>query len=165
MRGKPSGRPSVVPGRKQSSRARRAPAKAPPLPTVATLAGVGAAGEPWIDLPALGRSAVPARSTVALGAEQIGREVLVTWADGDPGQPIVTGVLRRRGDPAARPARLDAVVDGESIVLTGRREVVLRCGKASIALSADGAVVIKGVKLLTSASGVHRIRGGAVQIN
>jgi hypothetical protein len=134
-----------------------------PLPTVGVLAGVGPGGEPWLELPSLGRKAVAARSTVALGAEQIGREVLVTWADGE--RPIVTGVIRRRGDPDARPMKLDAVVDGESIVLTGRREVVLRCGKASIALSADGAVVIKGVKLLSSASGVHRIRGGAVQIN
>jgi len=70
------------------------------------------------------------------------------------------------GDPATvAPASVDAAVDGERVVLTGRREVVLRCGKASIALSADGRVVIKGANLLATSSGLHRIRGGAVQIN
>jgi hypothetical protein len=60
---------------------------------------------------------------------------------------------------------MEAVVDAERIILSGKREVVLRCGKASILLAADGSVVIKGAKLIISATGVHRIRGGAVQIN
>jgi hypothetical protein len=51
------------------------------------------------------------------------------------------------------------------IVLSGQKEVVLRCGKASIALTADGTVVIKGARLLSSAAGSHRIKGGSVQIN
>jgi hypothetical protein len=164
MKGKARARTSIAVARRRTPARRARAAQVLALPTVGILAGVGPAGELWVDLP-LGRRSVPARATVALRAEQIGREVLVTWADGDPERPIVTGILRAPGDSEERPARLDAVVDGERIVLTGRREVVLRCGKASIALSADGAVVIKGAKLLTSATGVHRIKGGAVQIN
>jgi len=130
------------------------------------LAGLGSAGEAWVDLPRQRRSRVPARSTVALVPEHVGREVLLTWIDGEA-EPIITGVIRLPVDlerEAAAP-RAEAVVDAERIVLTGKREVVLRCGAASILLAADGSVVIKGARVLTSASGVHRIRGGAVQIN
>jgi hypothetical protein len=103
---------------------------------------------------------------VPVGASLIGREVVVTFLDGNPDQPVVTGIVRTAADPATvSPVSLDATVDGERVLLTGRREVVLRCGKASIALAADGRVVIKGVNLLATSSGLHRIRGGAVQIN
>ena len=138
-----------------------------PEATLGRLVGLGPAGEAWVDLPRQRRKNVPARSTVALVPEHVGRDVLITWVDDDREHPVITGVIRNAADAAREAAapRLDAIVDAERIVLTGKREVVLRCGKASIALAADGSVVIKGARLLTSASGVHRIRGGAVQIN
>ncbi len=137
-----------------------------PAATLGRLVGVGTEGQPWIDLPTQGRAGVAARTTVPLGASLIGRELVVSFLDGRADQPVVTGVVRAPGDPATvAPASLDAVVDGERVVLTGRREVVLRCGKASLALSADGRVVIEGANLLATSSGLHRIRGGAVQIN
>ena len=143
--------------------ARKAPAEA----TLGILVGIGPAGEAWVDLPRPRRKNVPARSTVALASAHIGREVLITWIDGDRDQPVILGIIQGPGDASGDAVlpRVDAIVDAERIVLSGRREVVLRCGKASIALAADGSVAIKGARLLTSASGVHRIRGGAVQIN
>jgi hypothetical protein len=135
--------------------------------TLGRLVGVGAGGEAWLDLPVEGVTAVPARSTVLFSPQQIGREVLVAFVGGALDRPVVVGLLREPTDAAepATQARLNAIVDGERIVFTGRKEVVLRCGKASIALSEDGKVIIKGAKLLTTASGLHRIKGGAVQIN
>lgn len=130
------------------------------------LAGLGPAGEAWVDVPRQRRMHVAARSIVPLLPEQVGREVLLSWIDGGT-EPVICGVIRQPSDverDAATP-RFEAVVDAERIVLSGQREVVLRCGKASIVLGADGSVVIKGARLLTSATGVHRIRGGAVQIN
>lgn len=136
-----------------------------PNTALGVLAGLGSAGEAWVDVPRQRRSRVPARSTVALVPEHVGREVLLTWIDGEA-EPIITGVIRLPIDAEREAApRAEAVVDAERIVLTGKREVVLRCGAASILLAADGSVVIKGARMLTSASGVHRIRGGAVQIN
>jgi Domain of unknown function (DUF6484) len=134
--------------------------------TVGRLVGVGPKGEPYLDLPAQRLTAVVARSIVALSPAQVGDQVLVSFADNDRGQPVVLGLLHNGvAVPTAPAARTDALLDGERIILTGEKEVVLRCGKASIALSADGKVVIKGAKLLAAASGLHRIRGGAVQIN
>ena len=138
----------------------------PAAATLGVLVGLGPEGEAWVDVPRKGRRNLQARSTVALVPELVGREVLLAWVD-DVELPIITGVIRRPIDARREAAvpRLEAFVDAERIVLSGRREVVLRCGKASILLSADGSVVVKGAKLLTSSTGVHRIRGGAVQIN
>jgi hypothetical protein len=134
--------------------------------TSGRLVGVGPRGEPWVDVPSEGLEAVPARSTVPLTEEHVGREALVTFLDRSLEHPVVIGVLRRADDPdPGRKSRLDAIVDGQRIVLSGEKEIVLRCGKASIALSADGTVVIKGARLLAAASGVHRIKGGSVEIN
>ncbi len=56
-------------------------------------------------------------------------------------------------------------VDGKRVVLEGQEEVVLRCGEASITLTRNGKVVIRGKYLLSRSSGVNRILGGSVQVN
>jgi hypothetical protein len=138
--------------------------------SIGLLAGIGNKGEVYIDLPAEQRRAVPARSIVALDKRAIGRELLVAWPRATL-QPVVIGLLCVADDldpepaPHARRPDYKATIDGEQIELTAEKEITLRCGKASIALTADGKIVIKGAQLLSAASGVHRIRGGAVQIN
>jgi hypothetical protein len=144
---------------------RRSRSGTPPAAVVARLVGISASGEAWVELPGQA-DPVPARSTVPLTAGQIGREALVCFVDAPERTAVVTGVLCAAGDPTAAPeTALDVTIDRERIVLTAQRELVLRCGKASVALTADGKVVIKGADLLSTASGLHRIRGGAVQIN
>jgi hypothetical protein len=169
MKRKPSVRRGVATKRTSSGlrRSERPAAVVPAEATLGILVGLGPAGEAWVDVPKDRRRNVPARTTVALIPEYVSREVLLTWVDDDREHPVITGVIRKPVDAERESAspRLEAIVDAERIVLTGQREVVLRCGKASLLLAADGSVVIKGVKLLTSATGVHRIRGGAVQIN
>lgn len=133
---------------------------------IGVLVGVGPSGEAWVDVPRQGRRNVAARSTVALEGELVGREVLLVCLP--TGEVVINGIIREAGDPTpkrAMPPPLEAQLDAERIVFSAQREVVLRCGRASILLSADGSVVIKGARLLTSATGVHRIRGGSVQIN
>jgi len=56
-------------------------------------------------------------------------------------------------------------IDGQQIVLEGQEEVVLRCGEASITLSRNGKISIRGKYLLSRATGVNRILGGSVQVN
>jgi hypothetical protein len=50
-------------------------------------------------------------------------------------------------------------------VLTGDKEIVLRCGKASITLTRAGKIIIRGAYLLNRSSGVNKIKGASVQIN
>jgi uncharacterized protein (DUF2345 family) len=97
----------------------------------------------------------------------VGRHVLVCFADRDRTRPVVIGVPQSQEEmkAASEERRLDAIVDGERIVMTGKKEVVLRCGKASIALTADGKVVVRGAKIISTAEGLHRIRGATVEMN
>jgi hypothetical protein len=133
---------------------------------LARLAAVGPDGDPWIALSGTKAKAQPARTTVALGPAQVGREVLVCFA-GKENTPVVVGLVVEPGDQpsAADGPSVDLTIDRRRIVLDARQEVVLRCGKASIRLTADGKVEVQGADVVSSARRTNRIRGGAVKIN
>jgi hypothetical protein len=61
--------------------------------------------------------------------------------------------------------KVEVSADRERLVLVAGKEIVLRCGAASITLLMDGTVLIKGTRLVSSATGLNRIRGAAVKIN
>jgi hypothetical protein len=103
---------------------------------------------------------VAARSLVPLDGGCVGREVVLLFEQADPARPLVLGVLR-----APRPEPVRTEIDGEKLVLSAEREIVLRCGEASITLTRAGKVLIQGAFVLTKASGLNRIKGAAVQIN
>ncbi len=108
----------------------------------------------------LGRP-VAARTTTLIDPVVVGRAVVLLFEDGDPSRPIVVGVVRPADDTPAVPAE----VDGEQVLLTAQREIVLRCGEASITLTRAGKVLIRGTYVLTRSSGANRIKGAAVEIN
>ncbi len=116
---------------------------------------------------------LPARSTTVLGPGEIGRDVVLTFEEGDPTRPIILGVIRppgpvdvsREGVTPSTTATLGVTTDGDRLILTAEREVELRCGKASITLTRTGKVLIRGAYLLSRSSGVNLIKGGSVQIN
>ncbi len=95
--------------------------------------------------------------------------VMVSFVDGDPATPVVVGVLQ------ALPTRVEldlplgapehARVDGRRVTLTGKDEIELKCGQASITLRRNGRMVLRGTAVETAASGVNRIKGGMVRIN
>jgi len=104
---------------------------------------------------------VPARSTLTVAARDVGREVLVVLEDGDAARPIIVGLLQEQ------PVRLsrEVVVDGKRICLEAEDELALRSGKASITLSAEGRIVIKGMEIVSRARGTHKVKGATVLIN
>jgi hypothetical protein len=114
-----------------------------------------------------------ARSVVDLPAS-VGAEgvpVLLVFEGERSDQPIIVGVLRSpagKVEPQAAPSEAaprEALIDGKRVVLSAADEIVLRCGKASIALRRNGRVVIRGAYVETRAEGVNRVKGGSVQIN
>ncbi|NQD93090.1 hypothetical protein HP532_10565 [Pseudomonas sp. CrR25] len=106
---------------------------------------------------------IAARSTTLLGPADIGTPVALMFEGGDPASPLVIGRLL---GPAAAPASpIGAQLDDQRLELRAEREIVLRCGKASITLTRAGKVIIQGAYLSSRSSGVNRIKGGSVQIN
>ena len=95
------------------------------------------------------------------------------FEEGDPDRPLVLGLLepapRERSSPEQQDEKENAPfnleLDGESLTLTAKKQITLRCGKASVTLTRAGKVIIRGAYLLNRSSGVNRIKGGSVQIN
>jgi hypothetical protein len=121
------------------------------------------------DVPGLPGEVVPARSTVPLRSDQVGSTVVVLFEQGDVRRPILVGVLHNQRSSTGvvnAPERTVSVqADDDRIVLSADREIVLRCGQASITLTKAGKVLIHGAYVSTRSSGVNRIKGGSVQIN
>jgi len=142
--------------------------KTRPLPriegvVIGTLLELDVIGSPRVDYPGNAQGALPARSLASLDSGKVGREVALMFEAGDPSRPIVLGVLQRPGRPDPKALRVE--MDGETLVLTGKKEIVLRCGKASLTLTSAGKVLLRGAYVSSRSSGVNRIKGGSVQIN
>ena len=126
--------------------------------------GTDPAGVPLIDVPLPGFvEPVPARSTVALEAYAVGREVAILFEEGRPERALVVGLIHD-ASPHGR-TRTEVETDGERLVLSAEREIVIRCGKASITLTRAGKVLVRGAYLSSRSSGVNRIKGGSIQLN
>jgi hypothetical protein len=144
---------------------RKSSATAPAGVSVGTFAGFSTEGLPLVELPQR-TSAQPlaARTTIPLTVREVGREVVIVFEEGSRERPIITGLLQSVS-PASEAAPVDVRLDGEQLVFSAEREIVLRCGKSSITLTRAGKVLIRGAYLLSRSSGVNRIKGGSVQIN
>jgi Domain of unknown function (DUF6484) len=104
-----------------------------------------------------------ARFAVAMTAEDVGREVALLFEGGSPERPIVMGFIH--GSVPVRLAGAEAEADGERLVFNAEKEIVLRCGDASITLTRAGKILIRGTYVSSRASNVNRIQGGSVEIN
>lgn len=134
--------------------------------SVARFAGFNLIDQPLVsELASLPGQVLPARSTVALRREMAGAEVLVVFEGGRPEQPIILGVIQDRTPSPAQEQTVQAQVDDQRLVLTAEREVVLRCGDASITLTRAGKVIIKGNYIVSRSTGYNKIKGAAIDIN
>jgi hypothetical protein len=108
-----------------------------------------------------------------LGSEQQGREVLISFIDNDPNQPVIIGVLASVVDDmvqmeltsAEKPDMNNVISDGESVLISAEKQIVLVCGKSSLMLRKDGKIIAKGTNILSRASASNKVKGGSVEIN
>jgi Domain of unknown function (DUF6484) len=133
--------------------------------TVGVLVGMDQAGIPHVEYPSHSRLPMAARSIVFLLAEHIGREVVLAFEDDDPQRPIIMGVVQAHRTPESGAARPAAKIDGQTVTLTADKEIVLQCGKASITLTNEGKIQIRGTYVLSRSSGVNRVQGGSIELN
>ena len=119
---------------------------------------------------------VAARTAVPLVRAHIASTVVILFDRGDVRRPIIIGVVQESHAPASEALAAPQVgkdvirhvsvqADDDRVVLSAEREIVLRCGEASITLTRAGKVLIKGKYVLSRSSGYNRIKGSAVDIN
>jgi len=143
---------------------------------VGRLVGRTDAGEPLVEFAGSAAPAVVARVATeaprpAAGASD--RDVLLVFENGDPSLPIIIGVVERTQRETTalatgmlqRDSRDPIRVDGRTLELSAKDQIVLTCGRSSIALYADGRVVVKGTRLISRASESNKIKGATVAIN
>lgn len=102
---------------------------------------------------------LPARSTVALSKDHIGRDVALLFEQNDVRKPIVIGLMH-----VIAPT-VEVSSDAMKREITAKEELVLRCGDSSILLRKDGKIVIKGRDILSRARRNNKVKGGSVQLN
>lgn len=122
---------------------------------------------PIVDYPAAidgPRPAILAAPSHGAIESLVGRHVVLLFEDGDPARPILTAFVEEGAEERiGAPDYLH--VDGQVIAIVAERELELRCGEATIRLTRDGRVTVKGVQVTSEAKGLQRIRGAAVRIN
>lgn len=112
---------------------------------------------------------IRARTTVAFTRSDIGKQVALLFESGDMRKPVIIGRIQTPAlgiqEPKPAPETVETILDGERLTLTADREIVLKCGKASITLTRAGKIIVRGAYLLNRSSGVNKIKGASVQIN
>lgn len=135
------------------------------------LVGFGTEGEPLVDFPDNSfDSPVGARAIIALVDGDLGKEVVLMFEHGDLARPLVMGVIQTPNKilpdvQSESLPRINVEIDGERLVLSAEKEIVLCCGEASITLTRSGKVLIRGAYVLSRSSGVNKIKGGSIQLN
>ena len=168
---------SRLPAPPPSAAASHASIREPRVGRVVALAGPGQVrvdfpGNPGP--PALARVAAALDAAALQEAVQAGQGAVLLFEDGDPARPLLLSLLAPTQPsplldallvPSSEERPREAQVDGRRVVIEGQDEVVLRCGKASITLTHDGTVELRGVQVVSDAEERQRIRGRTVQIN
>jgi hypothetical protein len=120
----------------------------------AQIIGFGPDSRAKVMIPALGETLLLAQSLVPIPAAAVGRLAAVTMMED---QPLILGLLQ--------PLMPEVEADGEALILEARQEMTLRCGAASITMTADGRVTIRGTQILSRSEGANRVQGATVQLN
>ncbi|MCH9686221.1 MAG: hypothetical protein K0V04_32610 [Deltaproteobacteria bacterium] len=142
-------------------------------PRTGWLVGFDVHDRPQIDYPGNPVGPLRARTTVVIDPSERAQlsasrpAVVLLFEDGDPGRPIVVGLLHDRAVQPEAPATTapPPAAQMRCVEIEADQELVLRCGKASITLRRDGRVHVRGTYVETRSKGVNRIKGGSVQIN
>jgi hypothetical protein len=136
---------------------------------IGRLVGLAGSGQAIVNLAGLpGHPLIARSSAVPLERNHMGRDVAVMFEGGNPEMPLILGLIEDLSSRSveAKPSSPVALeLDGESVVFTAEKQIVLRCGQSSITLARDGRVILRGAHVQSRSTGVNRIQGASVRIN
>jgi len=128
-----------------------------PLPsvTLGTLVDLSPTGQPLVHWPtSLSRAPVSARSQIPISTTDRGRECTLVFANGDPTQPILLGLLQP----------LDTTTE-DPVQIQSEHSIQLQAGQAKLELHADGRILLQGRHIRSQAYGPNHIQGASVKLN
>jgi len=145
---------------------KKTPAAIPGV-VVASVEGAAPDGRPLVRCGHIAEQVLPASTIWAERRHDWssckGLRAIIGFEDGDESKPVLLGLLDPPRDAdTAEPA---GGVKPRVLRIESEQELILECGKAKIALRADGRIVILGGYVLSRSKGVNKIKGGSVQIN
>ena len=126
---------------------------------------------PLVDFPSnISDKAIQALSTVAVGPDDINRDVALAFVNGDPHMPVIIGFMHipATSEKQKSPEKskiINVESDGETVTISAEKQIVLKCGESSITLTKAGKVLLNGAYISSRAKGVNRMRGGSVLLN
>jgi hypothetical protein len=91
-----------------------------------------------------------------------GDRILVWWSAGGSG--LILGRVAAAANPPPAATNPGKPLP-EELILSARRQLVLRCGEGEIIIRADGRLLIRGVDVVSKAARMQRITGAQVAIN
>lgn len=150
-----------------------------PGPQIGEIVGIDHEGRVMVEYPAYPHGRVLAQLTSTVRDRIIHQKprilmkVLLVFENGRPECPIIIDTLHATSAETSDFQVLDVgvkhsqevTVDGKRVSFNAFEEIVLRCGKASITLTSEGRVIIRGTHVVSRSTGSNKIKGGSVQIN
>ncbi|WP_111642382.1 hypothetical protein [Marinimicrobium alkaliphilum] len=144
---------------------------------IGTITGITEEGSPQLRFMLDGAwRTVAAVPMISMTPKHVGRQGVAMMANGEIKALVLVGLVHSPLDTVLQQAvTLDGMsepeaepyadVDGQSRIIEGKEQVVLRCGDASITLTKAGKIILRGKHLVSRSSGVNRILGGSIQMN
>jgi hypothetical protein len=81
------------------------------------------------------------------------------------GDPVLVLLPDARNERGVIIGRIGTKRLAEELVFEAATSMVLRCGESSVTLRNDGKILVKGQDVVSHATRLNRVRGGAVNIN
>jgi len=104
-----------------------------------------------------------AHSCITLSPNHLERELVLCFEENNHLKPIIIGLIEKKTETPQQ--ELDVKIIGDKLELNSNKEIVIRCGEASITLTQAGKIIVRGNYIVSRSSGVNRIKGASVQIN
>lgn len=122
-------------------------------------------GTPRVIVPQLLPKPRPVVSLAPLSRSQIGAQCAVMFGGGSLASPILMGMLHPNALTPSHTEDLQREDDGETLRIEHAKSISLQCGKASLRLTRDGRIELRGTTLISHSTGLNRVRGASVKLN